>query len=254
MPRLVILCVLVLLGLAPTVKPDEPKKYAGIPDSSLVRQLVELDQTVKQFDAELDQWKKQPLCSKLSLAELATREIGKAERKPNPDYEYPATCHDLQSRAGRAARILETLLKIELPFVTPRSTESELLRIKQEAATALEVYRTAVRATLDSLPVDAEQAKATEKKLSEIVKKIQFTSPLTNEQALKNELAIGELFVTWNPIGLTKDDLTKRFGVAPKEAGRSLSYVFVSPRVTLTLGILLDQSYRVKAVFFNSVY
>jgi hypothetical protein len=224
--------------------------YSYPPNYSSVSQIVQCNESAKRFLEGLEPWKKTSLWVRISICDHAIRSLTDTKRNPNPDYRYPAEGHDLESVAGRTAQIFETLLGIKLPFVTPRTSETELLRLQQEATHALEVYRAAVRATLDSLPVDAEQAKSTEKKLGEIVKQIQFAAPPSFETGVRNQRAMAQVLAIWNPIGLTEADLTKRFGAAPKQGEGVLSYnIGHTGRYESSYVFLLDKSKRIRAVF-----
>jgi hypothetical protein len=213
--------------------------------------VVGVGSSEKFFKAELEQYVACPIYFRISLATSLLKYLNSKKRTENPNYVYPATCHDLNSEAGQAAYAIEALLKIKLPFVTPRSTEAEQLRIQQEATHSLAVYRTALRETLNSLPEDQAAKDAREAKIKELLSKVSLGKPVEFEQWVSGIHAMNSILEIWNPIGLTTKDLEDRYGLAPNRQEEFVTYGSQSKQKSREYRFVLDDSKRIAAVFIQ---
>jgi hypothetical protein len=229
----------------PPLKPSSPCVLGVDFDLTNLRSLE------KTFKSDLDEFLSRPIYVRISVATALLKRLDSKTRTENKDYVFPAERHDLNSEAGRAAHAIEALLKIKLPFVTPRSTEAEQLRIQQEATHSLAVYRTALRETLNSLPEDQAAKDAREAKIKELLSKVSLGKPVEFEQWVSGIHAMNSILEIWNPIGLTTKDLEDRYGLAPNRQEEFVTYGSQSKQKSREYRFVLDDSKRIAAVFIQ---
>src|SRR5262249_45639538 len=138
-------------------------------------------------------------------------------------------------------------LEIKLPFVNPRSTARELDHLQREAIHALEVYRTAVRATYHSKEFRIKSTAEIKKKYNDRIK----VGDVDLVDMLKYFQILNELFEEWCPIGRTPKELEEVTGVKLKEERNGLNYLFRFGRVVDTDTLYtfhLDSNGRIRAV------